>query len=565
MEVVRWSSSSTRKRWRRMSDACGLETSSWLEDRERWRRGDILQVLCPWGEGDPEDDRDGRRLGALVRDWGDDWWPRDDRRDHQWGVGDRWWSNRDGRPASLLVMLAPKGPREGAGLSLNLRWGEGEGEEPRRRGSGERDLQGRRGRGDRWRPSDELVSRETLRLSHRERLAGGDRRLVREEESGDIWCRLTRARCLSVEDLSLDRLRRRTLLPAHFDPALRWARDASRSSDGLSCRSESEPMFTGGTAGPTVCWGGASPTNCVQKDFMSTINSSFHPWIISGVGPWEMVPVSCCVIVGVAKFELVEDDDADVPVVWIKRCVAPEKNPRKAGGGGGGVRRGNFWIKSRNRRRWNRGRAPWERSCETSWRSMRSCGGSPQWSRLEDTDQRRGRGGAPSGPHPGWWRSRVAGGGKRHPNPGVWNLGLESPGWVLEPGEGRGKASSGRHRRRRRTGRESSGRLRGMPGESRQFTPYTGQEVLVRLRWGRRRKEAIQEAWMRRHTVLGHRQWDWAETVGTGPDVTGITAGEEPAITEAWAWRGAEGPSVEEGSCSAEGPKPVEDDGSSSP
>ena len=137
---------------------------------------------------------------------------------------------------------------------------------------------------------------------------------------------------------------------------------------------------------------------------------------------------------------------------------------------------------------------------------MRSCGGSRQWSRLEDTDQRRGRGGAPSGPHPGRWRSRVAGGGKRHPNPGVWNLGLESPGWVLEPGEGRGKASSGRHRRCRRTGRESSGRLCGMPWESRQFTPYTGQEVLVRLRRGRRRKEVIQEAWRRRHTDLGHRQ-----------------------------------------------------------
>ena len=65
---------------------------------------------------------------------------------------------------------------------------------------------------------------------------------------------------------------------------------------------------------------------------MSTINSSFHPWIISEVGPWEMVPVSCCVIVGVTKFALVEDDDADVPVVWIKGGVAPGKNPQKRGG-----------------------------------------------------------------------------------------------------------------------------------------------------------------------------------------------------------------------------------------
>ena len=171
--------------------------------------------------------------------------------------------DRDGRPASLLDMLAPKG-REGAGLFLDLRWGEGEGEEPRRWGSGERDLQGRRVRGERWRTSDELVSWETSRLSHRERLAGGDRRLVGEKESGDTWGRLTLARFLSVEDLSLDLLRRRMLLPARFDPALRWARDASRSSEGLSCCSESGPMFAEGTAGPTVCWGGASPTNCCQ-------------------------------------------------------------------------------------------------------------------------------------------------------------------------------------------------------------------------------------------------------------------------------------------------------------
>ena len=72
------------------------------------------------------------------------------------------------------------------------------------------------------------------------------------------------SRFLSVDDLSLDLLRRRMLLPARFDLALRWACDASRSSEGLSCRSKSGPMFAGGTAGPTVCWGGASPTNCCQ-------------------------------------------------------------------------------------------------------------------------------------------------------------------------------------------------------------------------------------------------------------------------------------------------------------
>ena len=188
---------------------------------------------------------------------------RINRCDRRWGVGERRRGDRDGRPASLLVMLAPKGQQEGAGLFLDLRWGEGEGEEPRRRGSRERDLQGWRVRGERWRPSDELVSRETSRLSHRDRLAGGDRRLV-GEESGDTWGRLTLAWFLSVDDLSLDLLRRRMLLPARFDPALRWARDASRSSEGLSCRSESGPMIAGGTAGPTVCWGGVSPTNCCQ-------------------------------------------------------------------------------------------------------------------------------------------------------------------------------------------------------------------------------------------------------------------------------------------------------------
>ena len=235
---------------------------------------------------------------------------------------------------------------------------------------------------------------------------------------------------------------------------------------------------------------------------MSTINSSFHPWIISGVGPWEMVPTSCCVIVGLTEFTLEEDDGADVVVVWIKGGVAPGKIPRKHRGGG---RRGHFWIKSRNRRWRNRGRAPWERSCETSWRSMRSCGGSPQRSRLEYTDHGSGNGGAPSGPHPGWWRSRVAGSWKRHLDPGVWDLGLESPGRVLEPWEGRGKASSGRRRRHRRTGRDRSDRLRGMCGKCRQFTPYTGHEVLVRLRRGRRRREVIQEAQRRRCTVLGHR------------------------------------------------------------
>ena len=210
---------------------------------------------------------------------------------------------------------------------------------------------------------------------------------------------------------------------------------------------------------------------------------------------------------------------------------------------------------------------PWERFCETSWRSMRSCGGSRQWSRLEGTDHWSGSGRAPSGPHPGRWRSRIAGSWKRHPDPGVLELGLECPGWVLEPRERRGKAGSGRHRRRRRTGRDRSGRLRGMPGEGRQFMPYTGQEVLVRLAGGGGGRRSS-----RRPVGGGTMSWgtdnagsDWAETGGTGPDVTGTTASKEPAITGAWVCRGAVEPSVEEGSFSAEGPKLEEDDGSSSP
>ena len=232
---------------------------------------------------------------------------------------------------------------------------------------------------------------------------------------------------------------------------------------------------------------------------MSTMNSSFHPWIISGVGPWEMVPASCCVIVGLTEFTL--DDGADVVVVWIKEGVAPGKKSSKAQGG----RRGHFWINSRTCRWRNRGRAPCERSCETSWRSTRSWGGSRQRSRLVYTDQGRGNRGAPSGPHPGRWRSHVTGSGKRHPDPGVWGLGLGSPGRVLEPGEGRGEASSGRRRRHRRTGRDCRDRLRGMYGKRRHITPYTCHEVLVRLCRGRRRREVIQEAWRKRRTVLGHR------------------------------------------------------------
>ena len=145
-------------------------------------------------------------------------------------MSDRGCGDGEGRPASLLVMPAPEDQREGAGLLLYLRWGEGEWDELRRRGPGERDCQGRRGCVERCRPSDELLSSETSRLSHRERLAGGDIRRVGEEESGDVGGCLTLARVWSEEDFSRDPLWRRVLLPARFEPVLCWARDASRSS-----------------------------------------------------------------------------------------------------------------------------------------------------------------------------------------------------------------------------------------------------------------------------------------------------------------------------------------------
>ena len=106
---------------------------------------------------------------------------------------------------------------------------------PRQHGTGERDPQGRRVRGDRELPSDALDPRGTWRLPNCECLAGGDRRLVRAKESEYIWRCLTLAWCQSVEDLSLDRLLWRTPLSARFDPTLCWARDTSRSSEGLIC------------------------------------------------------------------------------------------------------------------------------------------------------------------------------------------------------------------------------------------------------------------------------------------------------------------------------------------
>ena len=61
-----WSPSSSRICRRRWSASCGLEMRSRLADREHGLCEDELQVLCPWGEGDLEDDSEKWRLGALL-------------------------------------------------------------------------------------------------------------------------------------------------------------------------------------------------------------------------------------------------------------------------------------------------------------------------------------------------------------------------------------------------------------------------------------------------------------------------------------------------------------------
>ena len=222
-----------------------------------------------------------------------------------------------GSPAWRQGWLPSKPPSH-ASLKKVYPWTCGDG--PQRHGTGERDLRKRRVRGDRALPADVLDPRGTWRLPNRECLAGGDRRLVGEEESEDIWRCLTLARCQSVEDLSLDRLLWPTTPSARFDPALCWARDASRSSEGLSCRSGMGPMFSDGTAGPTVGWGGESPTNWSQ----------FVPagWAIWD-GSLEKTPrkrrgvVECKSATNWSQFD---------PAEWAKWDGSLEKNSAKAQG-----------------------------------------------------------------------------------------------------------------------------------------------------------------------------------------------------------------------------------------
>ena len=247
-----------------MSESYGWVLRSRQGDWEAWRCGEMLSVLRLLGEGDRDEEEDMRWWEPRERGGGDEWQSRDEWRDRRWWGDDRRGGDGEGHPASLLVMPAPEDRREGAGLLLYLRWGEGECDESRRRRPGERDDQGRRGRVDRCRPSDEQLSLDISRRSRRERLAGGDLCRVGEGESGDVGGRRTLARYRSTDDLSRDPLCRRESLPARFKPDLCWARDASRSSEGLSCRSASGPIFSWETAGPTVDWGGASPMSCCQ-------------------------------------------------------------------------------------------------------------------------------------------------------------------------------------------------------------------------------------------------------------------------------------------------------------
>ena len=318
---------------------------------------------------------------------------------------------------------------------------------------------------------------------------------------------LTRSQCLSAEDLSLERLLWWTPLSARFDPALRWARNAFRSSEGLSCRSASGPMFAAGTEGPMVGWGGASPTNCSQLDFISRMKSSFQVLIMYGEEPCEGFTASGCVTVGATEARPRADGGTGFPVGWTKGGVAPKKTSAKARGWGGGwCRRVHFRVwKSRNSR-WYRCKASWERSWEASCRSWKSCLGSRRRSRLEHSDNWSGYGGTPSGPHPGWRRSRVEGRWQWHHDPGGLNLVLKRPRGVLICGERCRETIASCRRSHRRTGTGRSGRLRGWSRRVRQVTPYMGQEVLVGLRRGRRRKEVILVAWRRGHTFLWTRQ-----------------------------------------------------------
>ena len=207
--------------------------------------------------------------------------------------------------------------------------------------------------------------------------------------------------------------------------------------------------------------------------------------------------------------------------------------------------------------------SPWEPQRRELGRTVvqgsRLAGQKGAWhpKKLECSDNWIGYCRTPSGPHPGWRKSRVVGRWQRHPDSGGLNLLLKRPGGDLICGERCRETIASCRRRHQRTGTGRSGKLRGWSRRIWQVTPYTGQEVLVGLRRGRRRKEVILVAWGRGHTVLEHGKEDpdWAETRGTGPDVTGMMEDGVPAITAAWVPRGGAVLAEGEGSSLDDRPK----------
>ena len=153
-------------------------------------------------------------------------------------------------------------------------------------------------------------------------------------------------------------------------------------------------MFANGTAGPTVGWGGASPTIASSK-------FSCPAWtpLASFESRPGKSPVKCSQHLVVSPWEPQRKDLGRTVVqgsrlAGRKGGVAPEKNPRKRGGGVGECISVSGRAGSRRR---NRCRASWEVSC----RSWKSCDGSRRRSRLVCADNWSGYGGTPSGPHPG--------------------------------------------------------------------------------------------------------------------------------------------------------------------
>ena len=301
-------------------------------------------------------------------------------------------------------------------------------------------------------------------MSHRERLAGGDRRLVGEEESGDTRGRLTLARFLSVEDLSLDllidgRYCQLVLTRPYAEPVTPLGRQ--RDSAAAASRAHVRRRNSG-----THCLLRWSFTNKLLPIGFHVNHEFFFPPLDHlrgrslGNGP--------CILLRHRGIDRVHAGR------WRRCCGALDKRGRGT------------------RKKSSKARGGVEEVIFGSIAGTVGGGtgeGPPVKGPAKHPEGPRGPEGA-AGNEASWYTR---------------TMDVASPGRVLEPGEGRGEASSSRRRRHRRTGRDRSDRLHGMYGKCRQITLYTCHEVLVRLRRGRRRREVIQEAWRKRRTVLGHR------------------------------------------------------------